>query len=74
MTQWNNWFRRQNQASPGDSELFEKVEQCCEDECESGEGCLFNLLVIINGEQEEVIEDLDPCEENNITVNITYVG
>ena len=74
MTQWNNWFRRQNRASPQDSELFENVEQCCEEDCVPGDSCLFNLLVIINGEEEEVIEDLDPCVENNITINVTYVG
>jgi hypothetical protein len=38
--------------------------------CPTIEGCLFTLAITVNDEEQTPIEDLDPCEENTINLNI----
>jgi hypothetical protein len=39
--------------------------------CPSVEGCLFNIVLVVNGEEQEPIEDLDPCEDNTLELTIS---
>ena len=38
--------------------------------CEGG-SCLFDVLTVVNGVAEPLIEDVDPCVDNTININIT---
>lgn len=38
----------------------------------AGSSCLLTVNVTVDGVLEETLTDVDPCEENNVTINITY--
>jgi len=40
------------------------------DPCDGG-SCLFDVLTVVNGVAEPLIEDVDPCVDNTININIT---
>lgn len=54
-----------------------KVEECLGEErlaeiCDGGAACLLTVNVTVDGVLEETLSDVDPCEENNVTINIIY--
>lgn len=40
--------------------------------CDPCDPCLLTVNITVDGNPEATIDDVDPCVENNITVNITY--
>ena len=37
-----------------------------------GESCPLDVFIKVNGSLVQVLNNVDPCEENNITINVTY--
>jgi hypothetical protein len=50
-----------------------QIEAATDDLCDGGgETCPLDVFITVNGELAQVLNNVDPCEENNITVNVTY--
>lgn len=43
-----------------------------EDLCDGGTSCLFDIVVNVDSVQVDTFEDVDPCEDNTLNINITY--
>lgn len=67
---WHELIRVSNEAGADDPAPYDPCEFC---ECpEVGESCPIDLIVNVDGVEVATQEDIDPCEDNTVTVNITY--